>query len=216
VAILPKRSSKPATDKPASKPAHLTGRKENLRPNNRGTRKPANRKRGNLVDMTKFCTELAQRHSVTAASRASGINKRFCYEMMRSKEFPEVYNSALQEVARRAQDDSIVNYKLETGFVDNLVAKKLLNHRTHEKVGDMDFAKLSEVTYKRLGLIQPAHITATAHGGNAVAMQATTFRQRYKSMWLVRKEAEMLRQIEAEEAQKALPATNGPDPTPTA
>jgi len=67
--------------------------------------------------------------------------------------------------------------------------------------GGEDFFYGAEVTYKRLGLIQPNRVKAVANGGTAaagVALTGGTFRERCKSMWLLRKEAEMISDFEAE------------------
>ena len=95
----------------------------------------------------------------------------------------------------------VKNFKLSPEFVDELVAHRLATHETQPSCGDKDFFYGAEVAYKRLGLIHPTSIKAVANGGTAaagVALTRGTFRERFKSMWLLRKQAEMISDFEAE------------------
>ena len=115
-----------------------------------------------------------------------------------------------QEPSPNLEDAVAKNPKLSSDFVDELVARKLATHQTQPSCGDKDFFYGAEVTYKRLGLIQPNSVKAVANGGaalaGAAAVNGATFRERFKSMLLLRKEMEMISDFEAE----ANTATNPP------
>lgn len=119
-----------------------------------------------------------------------------------------------EEASPNLEDSVAKNPKLSPAFVDELMARKLATHQTQPSCGDKDFFYGAEVSYKRLGLIHPNSVKAIANGGTAIAGAAvtgTTFRQRFKSMWLIKKEQEMIQSFEAESAaaKKSLP--NGHD-----
>jgi hypothetical protein len=119
-----------------------------------------------------------------------------------------------QEPSSNLEDAVAKNPKLSPDFVDELVARKLAAHERQLSCGDKDFFYGAEVSYKRLGLIQPNSVEAVANGGTATAGAAVTgatFRQRYKSMWLLQKEMEMISDFEAEAAAATKPLPNGHD-----
>jgi len=120
-----------------------------------------------------------------------------------------------QEPSSNMADAVAKNPKLSPEFVDELVARKLATHQTQPSCGDKDFFYGAEVTYKRLGLIQPNSVKAVANGGTAAAgaaaVNGATFRERFKSMWLIKKEQEMIQSFEAEAAAATKSLPNGHD-----
>lgn len=119
-----------------------------------------------------------------------------------------------QEPSSNLEDAVAKNPKLSSDFVDELVARKLATHQTQPSCGDKDFFYGAEVIYKRLGLIQPNSVKAVANGGAAaagVAVTGSTFRERFKSVWLIKKEQEMIQSFEAEAAAATKSVSNGND-----
>ena len=81
-------------------------------------------------------------------------------------------------------------------FLDEQFMYRLVNMRTHERVGDMPIVKMFEVGYKRTGDIQPVRITNQSHTGVVVAAGGT-MREVYKAKWLRDKEAALAAEFEA-------------------
>src|ERR1700746_3921815 len=75
----------------------------------------------------------------------------------------------LREFERRKQDQAWDAAKdqipLTYAFLDQLFIQRLVNMKTHPKVGDLPIAKMVETGYKRTGDTQSARITAQATAG---------------------------------------------------
>jgi hypothetical protein len=70
----------------------------------------------------------------------------------------------LREFEKRKQDEAWETAKdqiiVSREFLDELFIERLVNMKTHPKLGDLAIVKMFETGYKRTGDIQPARITA--------------------------------------------------------
>jgi hypothetical protein len=84
---------------------------------------------------------------------------------------------------------------LTRAFLDELFIQRLVNMKTHPKLGDLPIVKMFETGYKRTGHIQPARISAEATASVASQLYA---KRLYLPEW--RKEAiERIRKAERED-----------------
>jgi hypothetical protein len=204
------RGSKSLTS--AKKPAR--GTVQNLRKGNAGNKVSPLLRRGNPVDIAQLATHMAIVRSVHRAAKACHMSDTTARKIMQLPEWPDALERALKKTAEQITQETLDSYKLSVEFVDKRVARKLDNHQTHERIGDLDFYRGAEVVYKRFGLIQPSSVHAIANGGSAAAIIGTTVKERYKSMWLLQKEQQLQKECEAEAAVLPPNATGTPNPTP--
>jgi hypothetical protein len=81
-------------------------------------------------------------------------------------------------------------------LLDELFFRRLVNMKTHPKVGDLPIVKMFETGYERTGDIQPARISAEANAGITSQLYA---KRLYLPEW--RKEAiERIQSTEREES----------------
>ena len=82
----------------------------------------------------------------------------------------------LREFEKRKQDESWDSAKdrivLTREFLDELFLQRLVNMKTHPKLGDLPIVKMFETGYKRTGDIQPARISAEAKANNISQLYA--------------------------------------------
>ncbi len=73
-------------------------------------------------------------------------------------------SAILREFEKRKKDEAWETAKdqivLTREFLDELFIQRLVNMKTHPKVGDLALVKMFETGYKRTGDIQPARISA--------------------------------------------------------
>jgi hypothetical protein len=121
----------------------------------------------------------------------------------------------LREYERRKKEESWSAAKNQVvvtrEFLDEQFIRRLVNMKTHPKVGDMPIVKMIEVGYKRTGDIQPAKISNQASAGVAVA-PGSTMKEIYKSKWLREKEARLAGECEKEYGDERL-LSGTPEPT---
>ena len=108
----------------------------------------------------------------------------------------------LREFERRKQDEAWDAAKdriiLTRELLDELFIQRIVNMKTHPKVGDLPIVKMFETGYKRTGDIQPTRISAEAKAGSTSQLYA---KRLYLPDW--RKEA--IEKIQSAERQEQKP-----------
>jgi hypothetical protein len=130
------------------------------------------------------------------ASLQAGYSAWWGYELLK---MPRV-EPILREFEKRKRDESWDSAKgrivLTREFLDELFLQRLVNMKTHPRVGDLPIVKMFETGYKRTGDIQPARISAEAKAGNISQLYA---KRLYLPEW--RKEA--IERIQSAEQQES-------------
>jgi hypothetical protein len=111
----------------------------------------------------------------------------------------------LREFEKRKQDEAWETARNEVvvsrEFLDELFIQRLVNMKTHPKVGDLPIVEMFETGYKRTGDIQSTRISAEAKAGVSTQIYATRL---YLPEW--RKEAiEKIQRAEREASGSKLP-----------
>jgi Terminase small subunit len=131
-----------------------------------------------------FCAYFVLTGNVKQASLQAGYSAWWGYALLK---MPRV-QPILREFEKRKQDEAWDTAKdrivLTREFLDELFIQRLVNMKTHPKVGDLPIVKMFETGYKRTGDIQPARISAEAKAGNISQLYA---KRLYLPEW--RKEA---------------------------
>jgi hypothetical protein len=148
-----------------------------------------------------FCAYFVLSGNVKQASLQAGYSAWWGYELLKMPRVQRV----LREFEKRKQDEAWDTAKdrivLTREFLDELFLQRLVNMKTHPKVGDLPIVKMFETGYKRTGDIQPARISAEARAGNISQLYA---KRLYLPEW--RKEAiERIKSTEREESGTELP-----------
>jgi hypothetical protein len=134
--------------------------------------------------------------NVKQASLQAGYSAWWGYELLKMPRIQPVLrefeNLKKEEAWSTAKNQVLVTRE----FLDEQFMYRLVNMRTHERVGDMPIVKMFEVGYKRTGDIQPVRITNQSHTGVLVAAGGT-MREVYKAKWLRDKEAALAAEFEA-------------------
>jgi len=111
----------------------------------------------------------------------------------------------LREFERRKQEEGWETAKdqilLTRAFLDELFIQRLVNMKTHPKVGDLAIAKMFETGYTRTGDIQPTRISAEAKADATSQLYA---KRLYLPDWR-REIIEEIQRAERESAQTGLP-----------
>jgi hypothetical protein len=110
--------------------------------------------------------------------------------------------AAIASHGPKAWEDSIARRR---EFLDEQFMFRLVNMKTHPKVGDMPVVKLLEVGYKRTGDIQAVKVSNQASAGVAIAPRST-MKEIYKSQWLRDKEAQLAAECEKRVRRQAPPS----------
>lgn len=119
-----------------------------------------------------FCAYFVLTGNVKQASLQAGYSAWWGYELLK---MPRV-QPILREFEKRKKDEAweTANSQIVVSreFLDELFIERLVNMKTHSKVGDLAIVKMFETVYKRTGDIQPARISAEAKAGNLIQLYA--------------------------------------------
>jgi len=112
-----------------------------------------------------FCAYFVLTGNVKQASLQAGYSAWWGYELLK---MPRV-QPILRQFEKRKQDEAWETAKdqilLTRAFLDELFIQRLVNMKTHPKVGDLPIVKMFETGYKRTGDIQPTRISAEVTAG---------------------------------------------------
>ena len=144
-----------------------------------------------------FCACFVLTGNVKQSSLQAGYSAWWGYELLKMPRIQPV----LREYERRKKEESWSTARNQVvvtrEFLDEQFMFRLVNMKTHPKVGDMPVVKLLEVGYKRTGDIQAVKINNQASAGVAIA-PGRTMKEIYKSQWLRDKEAQLAAECEKE------------------
>ena len=144
-----------------------------------------------------FCALFLLTGNVKQSSLQAGSSAWWGYELLKMPRIQPV----LREYEKRKKEESWNVAKnrvvVTREFLDEQFMRRLVNMRTHPKVGDMPIVKMFEVGYKRTGDIQAVKISNQASAGVAIA-PGSTMKEIYKAQWLCDKEAQLAAECEKE------------------
>lgn len=151
-----------------------------------------------------FCACFVLTGNVKQASLLAGYSPWWGYELLK---MPRV-QPILREFEKRKKDEAWETTKdqivLTRELLDELFIQRLVNMKTHPKVGDLPIVKMFETGYKRIGDIQPTRITAEAKAGVSPQPPQIYAKRLYLPEW--RKQAiEKIQRAEQEEMQSKCP-----------
>lgn len=144
-------------------------------------------------DLSRFCAELFVTKSVGKASETIGKTATWGWDAMKHPEFLETYEAIATKLTDKIIEKTAKKFVMSREYIDERMKVKMDAHLTHERLGDLDFAKMAEVAYKSIGAIQPAKVVASANAGAVAGVNAM---QVYESQWLIQKRQEMSAQLE--------------------
>jgi hypothetical protein len=144
-----------------------------------------------------FCAYFVLTGNVKQASLQAGYSQWWGYELLKMPRIKPVLDEFEQRKKEEAWTIAKTQVVLGRAFLDEHFINRLVNMKTHPKVGDMSIVKMFEVGYKRTGDIQTARITNQALAGVAVA-PGSTMKQVYKSKWLRETETRLAAECQTE------------------
>jgi hypothetical protein len=156
-----------------------------------------------------FCAYFVLTGNVKQASLQAGYSAWWGYELLK---MPRI-QSILREFEKRKQDEGWATAKgqivLSREFLDELFIQRLVNMKTHPKVGDLAIVKMFETGYKRTGDIQPASNQFNNQNNNAAgAFAGQNTAQVIYANWKIEEEQEQVRRA-LEEEQRELTDGSG-------
>lgn len=200
----PSTPNVPSSESPAN-PAALA----NLRPH------PETLKKGRTPPALtpqeiEFCRYRAIGFIIVDAGRHAGYNQRQSYTLMNRIPIKDEIEKQRQELAAKAK--AKVDRTVEE-FRDFAVAE-------HKHIARTLKSENLKVRHNRngleaVGMIQPpgrVQVSAQAGAASQTTPIPTTFRQRYKAIWLIEKEAEMISSFEKEGAEQNALTDGDTDP----
>jgi phage terminase small subunit len=148
-----------------------------------------------------FCANFVLTGNVKQASLQAGYSAWWDYELLKMPRIQPI----LREFERRKQDEAWDAAKdriiLTRELLDELFIQRIVNMKTHPKVGDLPIVKMFETGYKRTGDIQPTRISAEAKAGATSRLAQLYAKRLYLPDW--RKEA--IEKIQSAERQEQKP-----------
>jgi phage terminase small subunit len=148
-----------------------------------------------------FCANFVMTGNVKQASLQAGYSAWWGYELLKMPRIQPI----LREFERRKQDEAWDAAKdriiLTRELLDELFIQRIVNMKTHPKVGDLPIVKMFETGYKRTGDIQPTRISAEAKAGATSQLAQLYAKRLYLPDW--RKEA--IEKIQSAERQEQKP-----------
>ena len=119
-----------------------------------------------------FCAYFVLTGNLKQASLQAGYSAWWGYDLMKMARVQLV----LREFAKRKEDGPWGTAKdrtvLTRQLLDELFIQRLVNMKTHPKMGDLSIVKMFEIGYKRTGDTQPARVSAQANAGNTSQLYA--------------------------------------------
>jgi hypothetical protein len=167
------------------------GKASNLKPGKR----PGARHRVATAALDIFCLQLKLNTSARAAAIAAGYSPTSAMTLIAHPRFEERMKAVEDKLLATLVEKSIDKYELDISAVDAEMMNILVNGKHHFVRGDADRVKAGETIYRRLKLIEPMTISATANA--AAKAQGNTVFEVYKSQWQIDKEKRMTERIEA-------------------
>jgi len=144
-----------------------------------------------------FCAYFVLTGTVKQASLQAGYSAWWGYELLKMRRIEPVLREFVMRKKEEAWSIARGQVAVTREFLDEQFMFRLINMKTHPKVGDMPVVKMLEVGYKRTGNIQEPRISNQASAGVVIA-PGSTMKQAYKSKWLRDKEAELAAECEEE------------------
>jgi Terminase small subunit len=130
-----------------------------------------------------FCAYFVLTGNVKQASLQAGYSAWWGYELLK---MPRV-QPILREFETRKRDEAWETAKsqivLTRELLDELFIERLVNMKTHPKVGDLAIVKMFETGYKRTGDIQAARVTAEAKAGVSTQTPQLYAKRLYLPEW---------------------------------
>ena len=146
-----------------------------------------------------FCAYFVLTGNAKQASLQAGYSAWWGYELLK---MPRI-QSILREFEKRKQDEAWATAKgqivLTREFLDEQFIQRLVNMKTHPKVGDLALPKMFETGYKRTGDIPPVRAQFNNQNNNAAgAFAGQTTYQVIKANWKIHDEQEMVKRAQLE------------------
>jgi len=180
------------------------GKASNLKPGKR----PGARHRVATAALDVFCLQLKLKTSARAAAIAAGYAPTSAMTLIAHPRFEERMKAVEDKLLTTLVERGIEQYELDVSAVDAEMMNILVNGKHHFVRGDADRVKAGETIYRRLKLIEPMTVTASANA--AAKAQGTTVFEVYKSQWQIDKERQMAARLEASATPAAQPYGSSP------
>jgi len=156
-----------------------------------------------------FCAKRALGLSVEGAGAEAGVSYSTAWKWNRMDRVQAEIEKNREKLGDDILKREISSYRLNLGHADIEITRVASMQKPHKFRGYSDKTKAVELIYRRLKAIEPqTRATATAVSG-AVAgavVGGTNMKERYKALWLIRKEQQLERECEKEAAEADLPA----------
>lgn len=158
-----------------------------------------------------FCRYRALGFAIVDAGRFSGFDKKKSYSLMHSRKIlveVEAQREKLRQEAESKVDTTVADLR-KFAVADAKHIARTLKSEPQKVKHNRNIMEAAGMVQAEGGRVQ----VNTQTTANAAAVSGGTFRERFKSMWLIAKEAEMLESFEHKDAPKQIP-DGSPNPTP--
>jgi len=119
-----------------------------------------------------FCAYFVLTGNVRQASLQAGYSAWWGYTLLRKPRLQPILREFEKRKKEEAWDTAKGTIVLTRQFLNELFMQRLVNMKTHPKVGDLPMVKMFETGYKRTGDIQPARISTEIRAGDTHQLYA--------------------------------------------